>query len=146
MARALRRTHAAMLSAALAAAVVVGCTPAPPGPLPLEQQQIDAVFAANGGAVGELTVGEALALAPEGTIGMIDARVAAGVGSAQSVIDGAPGPEFAQWVVVGLCGYPQAVPSVELAAVPPEDVEAIVPGWNLVCDGVGDDGEGDGLS
>lgn len=83
------------------------------------------------------TVGEALALAPSGTMQMIDARIATGVGNQQDAFQGAPPEAYHDWMVVGICGYSNAIPSIEIAAVPSEDLDAALANRNfhLVCDG-----------
>lgn len=130
----IRTTIAALLGGA--ALVLTGCAA---GPAPLAEPEMQAVFDAIEPASGA-TVGDALALARDGTIGMIDARIATGVGQTQESFSGAPPEAYLDWAVVGLCGYGSSIPSIEVAAVPPADLEAAMAsqGWNLQCEG-GDD-------
>lgn len=124
-----------LLLGAAAAALLAGCAT---GPAPLSATQVDEVFDGIDLSGSEpSTVGEALALAPSGTMQMIDARIATGVGNEQDVFQGAPPEDYHDWMVVGICGYANSIPSVEIAAVPPDDLDAALANRNfhLVCDG-----------
>lgn len=124
------------LAAVLTAAVLAlaGCASGS-DPAPMTQEQLDDFNAQYG--KGGMTVGEAIGIAPDGMVGMIDVRRAAGIGAAEEIVHGTPPPEFHDWSVVALCSYPQSVPSIEVAAVPPEDAQtfADAPGFALMCDG-----------
>lgn len=113
------------------AAVLAGCAPSPALPT-LTAEEIDA-----SGVVVASTVGEARAAVPEGTLALIDARMAMGLGNQTEVLGGPPGASFDDWVVVGHCGYPGGSPAVEVAAIPPEldERRQEAAGWNLLCDG-----------
>ncbi len=104
-------------------------------PDPMAPEEIDALTAAYD--AGDMSVGDAVGIAPEGTLGMIDVRTAAGVGDTQVVLQGTPPEDFHDWTVVGLCVYPESVPTVEVAAVPAGDAGEVGDGraWNLECDG-----------
>lgn len=128
--------HIASLAlVATTVAVLVGCSA---GPRPLDWEEIDGITDANDAAgPGRFTVGEAVALAPAGTIGLIDARRAAGIANTEERFDGAPPESHDDWLIVGICAYSSSIPSVEVAAVPPEHVDAAFPNaeFHLVCDG-----------
>lgn len=129
------RPWRALLLAAVAAVLCAGCAT---GPAPLDDVQMDEVLDGIGSLGSQpSTVGEALALAPSGTIQMIDARIATGVANEQVAFQGAPPEDLHNWMIVGVCGYPNAIPSIEIAAVPPEDIDAALANRNfhLVCDG-----------
>lgn len=128
---ALRWTHAPIVSAAVL--VLAGCAGSP-GPAPMSHEQLDDFGARYD--KGDMTVGDAVGIAPAGMVGMIDVRQAAGIGGTEEMVHGTPPAEFHDWPVVGLCFYPDAVPSIEVAAVPPEDMQAYkdAPGFDLVCD------------
>ncbi len=127
-----RRKHAITLAAA--ALMLVGCA-SDPGPAAMSQAQLDDFGAQYD--KGDMTVGDAVRIAPDAMVGMIDVRQTAGIGGTEEIVHGTPPAEFHDWSVVALCFYPQDVPSVEVAAVPPEDAQAFAdgPGVNLVCDG-----------
>ncbi|WP_206446847.1 hypothetical protein [Agrococcus sp. KRD186] len=133
--RSTRATVAALVGGA--ALLLTGCAS---GPAPLSEPEITAVLAAIEPGSG-VTVGDALALAREGTIGMIDARIATGVGQAQDVFEGAPPAGYHDWAIVATCSYGSSIPSIEVAAVPPADLDAAMAsrGWNLQCDGGSDE-------
>jgi hypothetical protein len=128
-------TTTTLAIAVSAALLLAGCA-ARPGPAPMTQAQLDS-FSAAYSASGEMTVGDAVALAPGGMVGMIDVRVASGIGAVEEVVLGVPPEDFHDWPVVGLCMYADAVPSIEVAAVPPSHAQAFAdgPGLHLLCDG-----------
>ncbi|WP_456515857.1 hypothetical protein [Agrococcus sp. UYP33] len=113
---------------------LAGCT-ADPGPAPLTQAQLGSFAAAVD--TGSTTVGEAAALAPAGTLGLIEVRVEPGTGPVEHASYGAPPEDFLDWIVIGHCGMPDAVPSIEIAAVAPAEADAFdrAGGFDLVCDG-----------
>lgn len=129
------RSRTAAAIAVAAALLLSGCA-AQQGPAPMTQAELDDFSAAYSDAAA-MTVGDAVALAPGGMVGMIDVRVASGIGGTEEVILGEPPEELHDWSVVGLCMYADAVPSIEVAAVPPSHVQAFAdgPGLHLVCDG-----------
>jgi hypothetical protein len=124
----------AILLVLAAGLVLAGCA-GDAEPAPMTQQQLDAFGAAYD--QGAMTVGDAVQLAPTGMVGMIDVRIAAGIGAVEEVVHGAPPADFHDWPVVALCFYPQDVPSIEVAAVPPSHEQAFVDaqGFELMCDG-----------
>lgn len=126
-----RRTAPALLVLAVAGVALAGCAPTPPPPT-LTAQEIEAI-----GARGASTVGELRAALPEGTLALLDAGMAMGLSSQRLTLGGPPGPEFDDWVVVGLCGYPEGSPALEAAAVPPELAERVddAGAWDLRCAG-----------
>ncbi|WP_405216462.1 hypothetical protein [Agrococcus sp. Ld7] len=131
---AMRRREAALALLGIAAAVLV--TSCASGPAPLHQDQIDAVMDAyDPEDLGSLTVGEAVSLAPEGTIGMIDVRSSSGTHDVHVSVDGMPGEEFADWPVVSVCGSAGVVPSVLLVALPPHELAGFAEHpWRSECD------------
>lgn len=125
-----RRTAPALLVLAVAGVALAGCAPTTPPTLTV--QEIEAI-----GARGASTVGELRAAVPEGTLALLDAGMAMGLSQQRLTLGGPPGPEFDDWSVVGLCGYPDGSPALEVAAVPPELAERIddAGAWNLECTG-----------
>lgn len=129
------RSKATVAVAVSAALLLAGCA-SRSAPDPMTQEQLDA-FSAAYSASDTMTIGDAVALAPGGMVGMIDVRVDAGIGAVEEVVQGVPPEAFHDWPVVGLCMYADAVPSIEVAAVPPSHAQAFAdgPGLHLVCDG-----------
>jgi hypothetical protein len=98
----------------------------------MTQHELDAFSA--GFAAGEMTVAEALALAPDGQVGMVEVRVAPGGVAVEHATYGSPPDTFDDWLVVGYCGAPQSVPSIHVAAVAPSQAFADTTGFHLTCD------------
>lgn len=122
------------IAAVAGALMLAGCAGSS-GPEPLTQGQLDAFSAAY--VPGETRVGEALALAPAGTVGLIEVHVSDAAGAVEHATYGSPPDSFHDWLVVGVCGTPGVLPSIEVAAVPPAQEEAVAsaPGFHLECDG-----------
>lgn len=131
---AMRRREGALALLGITAAVLL--TSCATGPAPLQQDEIDAVMDAyDPEHLGSLTVGEAVSLAPEGTIGMIDARSSSGTHDAHVSVDGMPGQEYADWPVISVCGSGGSVPSVLLVALPPDELASFNDRpWGVNCD------------
>lgn len=131
---AMRRRESALALLGITAAVLL--TSCSSGPAPLHQDEIDAVMDAyDPDDLGSFTVGEALSLAPDGTIGMIDARSSSGAHDEHVSVDGMPGEEFADWPVVSVCGAGGSVPSVLLVALPPDELAGFAERpWGSECD------------
>lgn len=122
------------ITGAIGCAVALGGCASDPGPVGMTQAQLETFTATYVG--DDRTVQEALELAPPGTIGLMEVRVAEGAPFEHASYPEPP-EHFRDWVVVGMCGAPDALPSVELAAVAPTQLEAFMdaPPFHLVCDG-----------
>lgn len=128
-----RRDGAFAMLGIAAAVLLTGCAT---GPAPLHDDEIQAVMAAfDPEDVGSLTVGDALPIAPDGTIGMVDARSSSGKHDEHVAVEGTPGEEYADWPVIAVCGSGGVVPSVLLVALPPEELSAFEERpWGTSCD------------
>lgn len=128
-----RREGAFALLGITAALLLTGCGT---GPAPLHDDEIQTVMDAfDPEDVGSLTVGDALPLAPEGTIGMVDARSSSGMLDEHVSAEGMPGEEYADWPVIAMCGSGGVVPSVLLVALPPEELAGYQERpWGTSCD------------
>lgn len=133
MAAVRRRDGAFALLGITTAVLLGGCAT---GPAPLHEDEIDAVMGAyDSDDLGSLTVGDALPLAPEGTIGMVDARSTSGMHDESVSVDGMPGEEYADWPVIAMCGSGGVVPSVLLVALPPDELAVYEERpWGTNCD------------
>lgn len=131
---AMRRRDGAFAMLGITAAVLI--TSCAAGPAPLHDDEIQSVMAAfDPDDVGSLTVGDALPLAPAGTIGMVDARSSSGTHDEHVEVDGMPGEEYADWPVIAMCGSGGVVPSVLLVALPPEELSTFEERpWGTNCD------------